>query len=546
MRSVLITPLRAIGHIPVFLVMAFEILGSPFTFGQAFPPDIRDDTASLWINRIQLMLDGRGEMRLGQWGSGGRWMEHPGKSPTSIIFDQGLSVIGKIGGRLHGTFILWGTEYGPGPIRNGRPAMQESPQDSSRYHPYIVYRDDTTRGHYSQWPRDLGAPIDDRGSPAILGDAMVWSVANGLDTVNTRSGIRAPHPRLPVEVRQAAYARAGTACDSVAVLANTVFFEWTIIAKGDSTIEDASLAFWTDIDIGDAWWDAPAFDSTGQFGYCLEMQPDAGAAVGYAILAGPVLRRKGDTALFLGKMRAGYGLLQLRGFRGIGDDAMVASDVFGPPATIDEAWNLVHGLDNKGAVIVNPVTGGVTSFTCTGDPASGRGWIMDRRFIGGGSGFLMHAGPFTLAPADTQWVMIALVAARGHSKTESVAILRDRFAELRSMPYDSLLYAPYPHIPCSTSSAVETPVPALAVLLPPSPNPMRNASTIRFMLPETGHVRMDLVDLLGRRITALLDEDCSPGMHSVRLERNALAPGLYLCRMQTSRAVMVTKVLVMK
>lgn|GEM_PF-3101107 len=52
-------------------------------------------------------------------------------------------------------------------------------------------------------------------------------------------------------------------------------------------------------------------------------------------------------------------------------------------------------------------------------------------------------------------------------------------------------------------------------LLPAYPNPFNPTTTIRFNVPEAGDVRLTVYDLLGRRVTRLLEAGVEPGLHTI-------------------------------
>jgi hypothetical protein len=57
-------------------------------------------------------------------------------------------------------------------------------------------------------------------------------------------------------------------------------------------------------------------------------------------------------------------------------------------------------------------------------------------------------------------------------------------------------------------------LPATLVLDQSSPNPFRAAARIRFGLPAPGRARLDIFDVVGRRVVTLVDEDLSAGYHT--------------------------------
>ncbi len=78
------------------------------------------------------------------------------------------------------------------------------------------------------------------------------------------------------------------------------------------------------------------------------------------------------------------------------------------------------------------------------------------------------------------------------------------------------------------------------------PNPFRDKTTLRFTLSAPEHVTLEVFDLLGRRITTLVDAFTPTGTHQVTMEGAHLAGGLYVYRLrgehtQASRTMLVVK-----
>lgn len=77
------------------------------------------------------------------------------------------------------------------------------------------------------------------------------------------------------------------------------------------------------------------------------------------------------------------------------------------------------------------------------------------------------------------------------------------------------------------------------------PNPTRAAVDLVFSLPKTASVRVELIDLAGRRVADRALGLLGPGGHACRLaERGTLAPGLYFARVTTAGHSEATKVVV--
>jgi hypothetical protein len=361
-----------------------------------------------------------------------------------IVFDQGLWVIGQIENHPYWGYGRWRSVYSPGPMIDGQAAMLANPEDSLRYRVYKISEDDDdSNPDYLEWPDDYGAPLNNQGEPKVFGKQTLWTVYNAMDsTISYRENNRDTIAVMPVEVNQTIYARGDNVSDAEDIFSNIVFLEYQVINKGDKDIDSTYIGFWTDIDFLIAQHNPPAVDTLRQLGYCWYSEDDYEGvippAIGYVQLYGPSVPSSGDNAMFKGKTLDNYRNLKLSSFLGIEDDAS-ASRLFNPPYTVEEAWNSATGFDLDGNNIIDPTTGQPTKFPLSGDPATNTGWIYPNG-TGGGAGFAIYSGPFTLAPGDTQWVMYALVPGLGQDRFQSINAMRAKAAFLHKMPYDSLVH----------------------------------------------------------------------------------------------------------
>ncbi len=83
------------------------------------------------------------------------------------------------------------------------------------------------------------------------------------------------------------------------------------------------------------------------------------------------------------------------------------------------------------------------------------------------------------------------------------------------------------------------------------PNPFNPSTTIRFSIPMKGQVRIDVYDILGRLLTTLLDEELSPGSHSVVWSGTdragaGVSSGTYFFRLQAGSHTAVRKMSLVK
>jgi lysophospholipase L1-like esterase len=85
------------------------------------------------------------------------------------------------------------------------------------------------------------------------------------------------------------------------------------------------------------------------------------------------------------------------------------------------------------------------------------------------------------------------------------------------------------------SSVHETPhmPPSAYQLLQNHPNPFNPQTTIRFALPKREHVRLQIFDVLGKRVAQLVNETLERGEHTFAFEGRHLPSGVYLYSLTT-------------
>lgn len=82
--------------------------------------------------------------------------------------------------------------------------------------------------------------------------------------------------------------------------------------------------------------------------------------------------------------------------------------------------------------------------------------------------------------------------------------------------------------------AVEPQLPAVTALRGAAPNPTRGATTIEYALHEAAPVRLEVLDMAGRRVATLEDGERPPGTYRVPWSGGAAPPGLYFVRLQVA------------
>ena len=78
------------------------------------------------------------------------------------------------------------------------------------------------------------------------------------------------------------------------------------------------------------------------------------------------------------------------------------------------------------------------------------------------------------------------------------------------------------------------------------PNPFNPATTIRFSLPEAVEVTLVVYDILGRKVTTLVDEYREPGEHSVLFDAGHVASGVYIYQIRAGEFVETKRLMLVK
>ncbi|WP_179862355.1 Ig-like domain-containing protein [Longibacter salinarum] len=94
--------------------------------------------------------------------------------------------------------------------------------------------------------------------------------------------------------------------------------------------------------------------------------------------------------------------------------------------------------------------------------------------------------------------------------------------------------------------AIEVPAPEKTYLEANAPNPFHGKTTITFTLPGRQHVRLDVYDLLGRRVTRLVNDTLPPGRHDATFDATGMSSGVYFYRIQADGYVETRKMVVVR
>jgi hypothetical protein len=206
-------------------------------------------------------------------------------------------------------------------------------------------------------------------------------------------------------------------------------------------------------------------------------------------------------------------------------------------------YNLISGMACDGEDFIDPYTGDTVKFPFPGDPVSNSGWTMPNHPTwqwgpAGDQRMFLNSGPITMAPGDTQEVVIAVVAARGSDHIQSIAELRNA-ARTAQMFYD--LYTPE-----LADINYRPPMPDFYYLSQNYPNPFNPNTKIIYELPLPGIVTLKVFDLLGQEIRTLINEEKSAGKYEIEFSSDGLSSGIYFYTFNSRAYTKTKKMLVVK
>ncbi|MFH1196745.1 MAG: hypothetical protein V1720_13670 [bacterium] len=334
--------------------------------------------------------------------------------------------------------------------------------------PYGEERDQLERD-YNEWPVNDGAPWEDidgdglfsRGidRPKFYGDEVIFYVCNDADSL-LRSGFPSEYQSTPfgIEFKVLVYGFRGTGD-----LGNTIIRKYKLINKSSQKIENMYIGFYSQPTMGTSYnfysrsLTAIGCDTTLNLGYsyCYSNSNSAyeiPPALGYKLLQGPtIVSNEIDSAFFNNDWKLGH--------RNIGMTSFSLFKAYIPlfphptpyqyllPGNNVEFNNIMTGLRYSGFPIFDPWTGKVTKYVVPGDPVTKTGWYdydgwgnADSAAVLGNEinrQLLISSGPFTMAPGDTQEVVIATIAAQGKDNFDSVTQLKRRAKVIQKAYYSN-------------------------------------------------------------------------------------------------------------
>jgi len=452
----------------------------------------------------------------------------------TISYQDGFIIGGEVGGEINVQSMKYRSTFKPGKI------LAEGKADDPNKNSYQLYKinkdwqklpygltKDRFEFDYANWPGEDGAPffdLDKNGfysktidKPNPIGDEAMWFVANSL----LETGLTIP---LALQLQKTVYA-----FNDFNVLHDVVFIKYLFINKSVDTLKNFYFSQLNDADIGYPGDDFAcclpemnlgiAFNADSLDENHFGLTPPA---LGILLLQGPKVKGDAsDSAMFLGKWIKGNKNLNATSF----NIPIVPYEAIENIYDHDLAdLNAMKGLHYYyGTPLTNPITQDTTKFWMEGNPVEKTGWFaidtLYKRYRQDDLRIYLSSGPFTMAPGDSQEVAVALIVGQGSDNLQSVA---DVIEKAKVVQYFYKNYDAY-----STTETYTPPIPEYYSLSQNYPNPFNPSTKIDYELPVDGLVMLEVFNVVGEKISTLVNESQSKGNHSVIFDASGLPSGIY-------------------
>ena len=135
------------------------------------------------------------------------------------------------------------------------------------------------------------------------------------------------------------------------------------------------------------------------------------------------------------------------------------------------------------------------------------------------------------APANVSW----------DNSNSTLTDVRSMLVENSFMESENTLLAVQPALPATRETA-----PLVLALHQNYPNPFNPTTTIRFALPTTTPVQLEIYNITGQRVVTLVNEVRQAGYYNEHFDANNIASGVYIYRMQAGKFTDAKMLMVLK
>jgi hypothetical protein len=305
--------------------------------------------------------------------------------------------------------------------------------------PQAIY--DQYHKDWTEWPWQDGAPFDDKNKDGIYDPAIDVPGVPGADQTIWCVACDEPgpamwpyySPSLGMEIQTTYWGYR-----SEGALGYMYFRRYVLINRNSFPYDSMYVALWADVDLGNAGDDLLGCDTTRSIGFVYNGQetdraysPLPPPAVGFDFFQGPIVPgAPTDSAIFKGSRIHGKRNLPMTAFFANTNTSL--DPVMKDPLEFSEEIYMYRALQGllvyTGEPFVDPTNGLPTRYPFNGDPEKRTGWLDGTHGLTFGDRRMgVATGPFTMAPGDTQEIVVAEICAGaflGCDRISAVGLLK--------------------------------------------------------------------------------------------------------------------------
>ncbi len=219
------------------------------------------------------------------------------------------------------------------------------------------------------------------------------------------------------------------------------------------------------------------------------------------------------------------------------------------PYSIVQARNYLQGRTLNGEV-ADPcnfpgtyVYGGIPCgeinpyFWCSGDPVTEYGWLS---IIDANVRKIHSTGPFTLAKNMEIEILMGFIVGRGDSALGSVTVAKEMSDDVQSFYENNFGY------PFNLNGDHGPSLDPDYILFQNYPNPFNSTSRIRYSIPEDGIVTIEIFNILGQKVSTILNKFQKANRYEVEFNGANLPSGIYFYQLKAGNFAETKKMILLK
>ena len=78
------------------------------------------------------------------------------------------------------------------------------------------------------------------------------------------------------------------------------------------------------------------------------------------------------------------------------------------------------------------------------------------------------------------------------------------------------------------------------------PNPFNPATSIKYSIPADGFVNLTVYNMLGEKVTNLINQNMKAGRYEIKFDASKYASGIYFYRLESGQFISVKKMMLLK